>query len=105
MAKDAEIIAVGTELLTPQRIDTNSLLVTQHLNLLGVEVVRKHVIGDVRERLSAMIRAAMQRAGIIIVIGGLGPTEDDVTRDAAAAALGRKLVLSLEQESILIARF
>jgi nicotinamide-nucleotide amidase len=105
MAKNAEIIAIGTELLTPERVDTNSLVITQHLNLLGVEVVVKQVIGDDRERLTAAIRVATERSDIVILTGGLGPTEDDVTRDAAAAALGRRLVLSLEQESILISRF
>ncbi|MBV9611955.1 MAG: competence/damage-inducible protein A [Acidobacteriaceae bacterium] len=103
--KFAEIIAIGSELLTPQRIDSNSLVVTEHLNLLGVEVCAKHVIGDDRERLTNAIRAAVERSHIVILIGGLGPTEDDVTRDAAAAALGCKLVLSLEQESVLISRF
>ncbi|HEX4168024.1 MAG TPA: CinA family nicotinamide mononucleotide deamidase-related protein, partial [Bryobacteraceae bacterium] len=105
MAKNAEIIAIGSELLTAQRVDTNSLIVTEHLNLLGVEVIRKQVIGDDRTRLTEAIRQAIGRAEIVILIGGLGPTEDDVTRDAAAAALGQKLVLSLEQESILIKRF
>ncbi len=105
MSKHAEIIAIGSELLTPQRLDTNSLVVTGHLNLLGVEVVAKHVVGDDRERLKETIRAAVERSHIVILIGGLGPTEDDVTRDAAAAALDRKLVLSLQQESILISRF
>src|SRR5579863_955151 len=105
MAKTAEIIAIGSELLTPQRIDTNSLVVTEGLNLLGVEVVAKHVIGDDRGRLTQAIRDAIQRSNIVILIGGLGPTEDDVTRDAASAALGLDLKLSLEQESILITRF
>jgi nicotinamide-nucleotide amidase len=105
MGKTAEIIAVGSELLTPQRLDTNSLIVTEQLNLLGVEVVGKHIIGDDRDLLTEAIRAAMNRAGIVILSGGLGPTEDDVTRDAAAAALGRKLILSFEQESVLINRF
>jgi nicotinamide-nucleotide amidase len=105
MPKQAEIIAIGSELLTPQRVDTNSLIITEHLNLLGAEVVRKQVIGDDRERLTEAIRAAVERSDIVILIGGLGPTEDDVTRDATAAALGRKLLLSLEQESTLINRF
>ncbi|MBV8570836.1 MAG: competence/damage-inducible protein A [Acidobacteriaceae bacterium] len=105
MPKNAEIIAIGSELLTAQRVDTNSLTVTEHLNLLGVEVVRKQVIGDDHERLTEAIRCAVGRSDIVILIGGLGPTEDDVTREAAAAALGRKLVLSLEQESVLISRF
>ena len=103
--KFAEIIAIGTELLTPQRVDTNSLYVTEQLNLLGVEVTRKQVIGDDRERLTEAIRSAIDRSHIIVLIGGLGPTEDDVTRDAVAAALGRPLILSLEQESTLITRF
>ena len=103
--KNAEIIAVGSELLTPQRTDTNSLLVTEQLNLLGVELVRKQIIGDDRERLAEATRASLNRSHIVVLMGGLGPTEDDVTRDAAAAALGRKLVLSLEQESVLINRF
>jgi nicotinamide-nucleotide amidase len=103
--KVAEIIAIGTELLTPQRIDTNSLAVTETLNLLGVELIRKQVLGDDRTRLTEAITAALGRAHILVLIGGLGPTEDDVTRDAAAAALGRKLELSLQQESVLINRF
>ena len=105
MAKVAEIIAIGSELLTPQRVDTNSLVVTASLNSLGVEVVTKQVIGDDRERLAEAIRTAVKRSDIVVLIGGLGPTEDDVTREAAAAALGRKLALSLEQESVLISRF
>lgn len=105
MSKNAEIIAVGSELLTPQRLDTNSLFVTDQLNLLGVEVVMKEVVGDDRERLANAIRAAVIRTPIVIVSGGLGPTEDDVTREAAAVALGRRLVRSLEQEAVLIRRF
>src|SRR5690242_3937565 len=103
--KQAEIIAIGSELLTPERVDTNSLIVTRHLNLLGVEVAAKHVIGDDRAHLTAAIRTALERSDILILIGGLGPTEDDVTRDAVAAALGRKLALSLEQEAILLEKF
>jgi nicotinamide-nucleotide amidase len=105
MAKTAEIIAVGTELLAAGRLDTNSLAITEQLNLLGVEVIAKHVIGDDRERLTGALRRSIEHANIVIVCGGLGPTEDDVTREAAAAALGRKLALSLAQESILISRF
>ena len=103
--KVAEIIAIGSELLTPQRVDTNSLIITQQLNMLGVEVVTKQVIGDDRERLVEAIRRAVDRSDIVILIGGLGPTEDDVTRDAVASALGRKLELSTEQQSVLAARF
>lgn len=105
MAKQAEIIAIGSELLTPDRQDTNSLFLTEQLNLLGVEVTSKHIVGDDRQRLTEMIATAVRRSHVVVLSGGLGPTEDDVTRDAAAAAVGRKLHLSLEQESVLITRF
>jgi nicotinamide-nucleotide amidase len=105
MAKQAEIIAIGSELLTPQRQDTNSLFITEQLNMLGVEVVSKQIVGDDRGRLTDSIRTAVNRSHVIILSGGLGPTEDDVTRDAAAAALGRKLQLNLAQEAVLITRF
>ncbi|MFN7924285.1 MAG: competence/damage-inducible protein A [Bryobacteraceae bacterium] len=85
---NAEIIAVGSELLTPEKIDTNSLWLTEQLNLLGVEVASKSIVGDDRGRLAAMISQALARSEIIILTGGLGPTEDDVTRDAVAQALG-----------------
>jgi nicotinamide-nucleotide amidase len=88
---DAEIIAVGSELLTPQRLDTNSLYLTDQLNALGVEVVRKTVVGDERERLMDSILGAAERSQIVVLTGGLGPTEDDLTRDAVAEALGRTL--------------
>jgi len=88
----AEIIAVGSELLTPARLDTNSLWLTQQLNELGIELVMKMVVGDERERLAAAVRAALERTPLLLVSGGLGPTEDDVTREAVAQALGRPLV-------------
>jgi len=86
---DAEIIAVGSELLTPQRVDTDSLYLTGKLNYLGVEVVRKSIVGDDRKRLANVILSALESAQIVILTGGLGPTEDDVTRDSVALALGR----------------
>src|SRR5579859_5283621 len=88
---DAEVIAVGSELLTPQKLDTNSLYLTDQLNALGVEVVRKTVVGDERQRLTDSILGAVARSQIVIITGGLGPTEDDLTRDAVASALGRPL--------------
>jgi nicotinamide-nucleotide amidase len=102
---DAEIIAVGSEMLTPQRVDTNSLYLTGELNRLGVEVVAKCVIGDHRERLAAAIRSAISRSAIVILSGGLGPTEDDVTRDAVALALGRKLVFHADLYEAIERRF
>ena len=88
---DAEIIAIGSELLGSQRLDTNSLYLTDQLNALGVEVVRKTVVGDERERLVDTILGAIARSQILVLTGGLGPTEDDLTRDAVASALGRTL--------------
>ena len=90
--RDAEIIAVGSELLTPERVDTNSLYLTDQLNALGIEVRRKLVVGDDRVLLAAAVRQALGQVGIVILTGGLGPTLDDVTRDAVAEALGRNLV-------------
>jgi nicotinamide-nucleotide amidase len=87
----AEIIAVGSELLTPDRLDTNSLFLTEELNSIGVEVVRKTVVGDDRELLAEAFRDALNRVPLIIACGGLGPTEDDLTRETVAELLGRKL--------------
>jgi nicotinamide-nucleotide amidase len=102
---DAEIIAVGSEMLTPQRVDTNSLYLTGELNNLGVEVVTKCVIGDDRERLADAVRRALSRSGIVIISGGLGPTEDDLTREAVAQALDRKLEFHPEIAEALEERF
>jgi len=88
---NAEIMAVGSELLTPDRLDTNSLFLTEELNRLGIEVVRKTIVGDDRELLSAAFRDALDRVPLVISSGGLGPTEDDLTREAVADLLGRKL--------------
>jgi nicotinamide-nucleotide amidase len=93
---NAEIIAVGSEMLTPQRVDTNSLYLTAELNNLGVEVVMKSVIGDDRERLAGAVRRALSSSQIVILSGGLGPTEDDLTRESVAQALDRKLVFHQE---------
>jgi competence/damage-inducible protein CinA-like protein len=88
---DAEIIAVGSELLTPHRHDTNSLYLTGKLNALGVEVNFKTIVGDQAERLAAVFRAALDRSQLIILMGGLGPTEDDINRQVVAGVLGHKL--------------
>ncbi len=87
----AEIIAVGSELLTPDRLDTNSLFLTEELNKLGIEVLRKTVVGDNRELLAEAFRDALNRVPVVIASGGLGPTEDDLTRETVAELLGRKL--------------
>jgi nicotinamide-nucleotide amidase len=87
----AEIIAVGSELLTPDHIDTNSLFLTEELNKLGIEVLRKTIVGDNRELLAEAFRDALHRVPVVIASGGLGPTEDDLTRETVAALLGRQL--------------
>ncbi len=88
---EAEIIAIGSELLTPYRVDTNSLWLTDQLNELGIDVKMKAIIGDDLETLVEHIRHALQHADILIATGGLGPTEDDLTREAFARALERPL--------------
>jgi nicotinamide-nucleotide amidase len=96
---NAEIIAIGSELLTPFRQDTNSLYLTEKLNALGVEVIFKTIVGDNGEHLAASARLALSRADVIVFSGGLGPTEDDLTRESVAAALG----LSIRRDSDLLA--
>ncbi|MDP9267636.1 MAG: competence/damage-inducible protein A [Acidobacteriota bacterium] len=88
---NAEIIAIGSELLTPYRQDTNSLFLTDGLNALGIEVDFKSVVGDTREHLVNAARIAFGRADVILFMGGLGPTEDDLTRECVAEALGIEL--------------
>ncbi|HUJ96410.1 MAG TPA: competence/damage-inducible protein A [Terriglobales bacterium] len=88
---NAEIIAVGSELLTPFRQDTNSLYLTEKLNELGVEVIFKTIVGDSRNHLAQAASMALARAEIVIFMGGLGPTEDDLTREAVAESLGLEL--------------
>ena len=97
---NAEIIAVGSELLTPHRQDTNSLYLTEKLNELGVEVRFKSIVRDDHENLVAAAKLAMRRSDIVIFSGGLGPTEDDLTREAVAEALG----LALSRDPAIIAK-
>ena len=87
----AEIIAIGSELLTPYRLDTNSLFLTDGLNQVGVRVVHKAVVGDSLDDMRASFRQALDRADLIVACGGLGPTDDDRTREAVADLLGRRL--------------
>jgi nicotinamide-nucleotide amidase len=87
----AEIVAVGSEMLTPHRQDTNSLYLTGQLNEIDVSVAYKTIVGDNRLQLTSVARTAIERSDLIIIMGGLGPTEDDLTREAAAAALGIEL--------------
>ncbi|MGQ0541006.1 MAG: competence/damage-inducible protein A [Blastocatellia bacterium] len=101
----AEIIAVGSELLTPEKTDTNSLWLTEKLNEIGVEVMLKTIVGDDSLRLEEAIRDAVKRSEIVITTGGLGPTEDDITRPVSARAVGRELVYHEELETQLRERF
>jgi len=94
----SEIIAVGSELLTPFRQDTNSLYLTEQLNAIGVEVNFKTIVGDRQRDLVSAIQTALSRADIVAVMGGLGPTEDDLSREAVAEALG----LSIRRDGSLV---
>lgn len=96
---NAEILAIGSELLTPFRQDTNSLYLTSRLNQFGVEVIFKTIVGDSLDRLTSAASLALSRADIIIFMGGLGPTEDDLTREAVSRALG----LTLHRDPALVA--
>ena len=89
----AEIIAIGSELLAPDRTDTNSLWLTEQLNRLGIEVKLKTIVGDDDARLEETIKDAVRRSKVVITTGGLGPTEDDITRKITARALGKRLLL------------
>jgi nicotinamide-nucleotide amidase len=95
----SEIIAVGSEMLTPWRQDTNSLYLTEKLNEIGVTVTFKTIVGDRRKDLVSAIRIALGRTDILAITGGLGPTEDDLTREAVAEALS----LTLRREATLVA--
>ena len=96
--KEAVVLAVGSELLTAHKLDTNSLFLTERLNEFGISIRYKAVIGDHESDLAAAISDATQRADLVIVTGGLGPTDDDVTRAAVAMAFG---VLLKEDESVM----
>lgn len=95
----AAIVAVGSELLTPAKLDTNSLHITDQLNRLGIDVIVKAVVGDARDELTHTIRALLERVDLLVLCGGLGPTDDDVTREAVSVALNRPLA---EDETITV---
>ncbi len=103
--RSAEIIAVGSELLTPTRLDTNSLVLTDRLNAIGIDVRLKTIVGDSRDDLRAVLAQAVARSKLVVVSGGLGPTDDDVTRDVVAELLGRPLAEDPDLVARLQARF
>ena len=94
----AAILAVGSELLTPHKTDTNSLYVTEVLNDLGIAVAFKAIVGDNRAELTAHVAHVLARHRVLILTGGLGPTDDDLTREVVAAHLG----LPLEQDPAIV---
>src|SRR5262249_54229532 len=101
----AEIIAIGSELLTPHFKDTNSLYLTEQLNAIGIPVVMKAIAGDDEKYLEDAVRHSLARTPILITIGELGPTEDDVTRKVVGRVLQRQLVLNDEILAKLQRRF
>jgi nicotinamide-nucleotide amidase len=86
-----EVIAVGSEMCTPTHVDTNSLFITERLNEIGIDVQGKAIAGDDREVLKAIVSDALRRTDLLILTGGLGPTDDDLTRDVVADVIGRPL--------------
>jgi nicotinamide-nucleotide amidase len=101
----AEIVAVGTELLSPFFRDTDSLFLTRRLEDLGIGVAFRTIVGDEADDLRACLRTALKRSRLVIVTGGLGPTEDDRTREVAAGVLGRRLVFEASIRKALEERF
>ena len=97
---NAQIIAVGSELLTPLRVDTNSLAITERLNAVGIDVRLKAVVGDDRTELARVFRQAIAQVDLVVLTGGLGPTSDDVTRDAVAEVLR----LPLDEDPAIVER-
>ncbi|HMD02057.1 MAG TPA: competence/damage-inducible protein A [Candidatus Baltobacteraceae bacterium] len=93
MPVSVEIVAIGTEILLGQLLDTNSAFIARALAGHGVDVYAKHAVGDNAARLEAMLRGALERAGGVVTTGGLGPTVDDLTKDAVAASVGTTLEL------------
>ncbi|MEF3274774.1 MAG: CinA family nicotinamide mononucleotide deamidase-related protein [Chloroflexus sp.] len=102
---NAEIIAIGSELLLGVTVDTNSAYLARQLAAAGVNVYRKTVVGDNSERIATAIREALERADLVICTGGLGPTPDDVTREAVAAVFNRPLEFHQELLDQIAARF
>jgi nicotinamide-nucleotide amidase len=100
-----EIIAVGSELLTPDFQDTNSLFLTSGLNGLGLDVTFKTVVGDREADLAKVLRTALARSRLILCMGGLGPTEDDRTRETLAKVLGLELAFDRDIRTGIEARF
>src|SRR5918994_1991413 len=100
-----EIVAVGTELLLGQIVDTNSAWLGEQLALAGIDRTHGQVVGDNFERIVGALRLALDRSDAVIVCGGLGPTQDDITRDAIAEVMGVPLVTDDEVADRILERF
>ncbi len=105
MKKSAEIIAVGTEILLGDIVNTNAQFIAEGLSQLGIDVYYQTVVGDNPQRLTDCLNLAKSRADIIITTGGLGPTYDDLTKETIAAAFGRKLVMHQESLDVIVSFF
>src|SRR2546425_3083019 len=90
----AEVLAVGSELLLGQIVDTNSAVIARHLAAIGLNLFYKTTVGDNLPRVAEALRHALGRSQVVLTTGGIGPTADDITREAVAAATGRELVFS-----------
>jgi nicotinamide-nucleotide amidase len=101
----AEIVIIGTEILLGEIIDTNAALLAKMLREIGIDLFYKTTVGDNEDRITEVLDRALDRADVVITSGGLGPTADDVTRQAVARATGRRLVYSTKLEAQIAARF
>jgi nicotinamide-nucleotide amidase len=101
----AEIVSIGTEILLGEIVDTNSAYVAARMPALGIDVYYKHVVGDNLGRLVEVLRLAWERSDLIITTGGLGPTEDDLTRESIAALMGEETAVDPDLEEALRARY
>ncbi len=102
---NAEIVMIGTEILLGEIVDTNAVLLARMLRDVGIDLFYKTTVGDNEQRITEVLDRALDRSGMVITSGGLGPTADDVTRQAVAKATGRRLVHSAELEAQIAARF
>ena len=101
----AEIVIIGTEILLGEIIDTNAALLARMLREVGIDLLYKTTVGDNEGRITEVLEHALDRSDVVITSGGLGPTADDVTRQAVARATGRRLVYSAELEAQIATRF
>src|SRR5438128_4833835 len=101
----AEVVGVGTEILLGQICNNNAQWISERLAEIGVDVVYHQAVGDNLDRMEAAFRLALSRADVVVATGGLGPTQDDITREGLAAALGVSLARNPEIEAFLAAKF